>query len=202
MNPIKPRRIIALVVAVAASAANLAAEPLFTDSFTALDNVAERRAQRGDWQIADGIAKCTQDDALYKKYKDHGPIIFYDFPTTDATLRYAFRPRGCKTVVFTLNGERGHVFRLVTSEKGSNSRAFPPNGDRKSIATHVAPDWKLSDGQWTQVKVTIEGKTATVKFGDEDPIQVEHVTYAEPKRNFSVGFAFGELEVKDLTVSK
>ena len=79
-----------------------AGEKDFVDSFTAGAKVPERRAMRGDWQIADGVATCAQDDALYKKFKNHGPIIFYDLPTTDSTISYAFKPQGCKSVVFTL----------------------------------------------------------------------------------------------------
>lgn len=68
-----------------------AGEPLFIDPFTATNPVPERRALRGDWQIENGVAQVTQDDALYKKHKDHGPILFYDFPATRATYHYAVK---------------------------------------------------------------------------------------------------------------
>lgn len=158
---------------------------------------------RGDWQITGGVAQCTQDDALYKKFKDHGPIIFYDLATTDATFRYAFKPQGCQTVVFTLNGQDGHVFRFVsTPQRGTDFRAFPPSDDHKSVVTHRAADWKLVDGEWTPVTVAIKGDTATVRFGDAAPVEVKHETYAKSKTNFSIGFSFGSLAVKDVTVTK
>lgn len=179
------------------------AEPLFTDPFTADAKVPERRAMRGDWQIEEGVAACTQDDALYKKYKDHGPIIFYDLATTDATFRYAFKPEGCKSVVFTLNGDDGHVFRFVSSqERGTNFRAFPPSPDHKSIATHRAEKWNLVDGEWTEVKVEMKGEIAVVTFGDHEPVEVKHATYANAKTNFSIGFSFGSLAVKEVSVTE
>ena len=130
-SPAMTRNVFTLSTMLAASIVCAWAEPVFTDPFTADAKVPERRAVRGDWQIAEGIAKCTQDDALYEKYKNHGPIIFYDVPTTDATIRYAFRPAGCQAVVFTLNADKGHVFRVVTGARGTNFRAFPPNSGQK-----------------------------------------------------------------------
>lgn len=176
--------------------------PTFTDPFTADGQVPQRRAMRGDWQIADGVAKCTQDDALYKKYKNHGPIIFYDVATTDSTVRYSFKPQGCKSVVFTLNGEKGHVFRFVTGARGTNFRAFPPNREVKSIQTGLEKNWLLKEDEWTAVEVKMEGNKATVKFGDHEAVVIEHDTYATAKTNLSVGFSFGTLAVKGIEVSK
>jgi len=191
----------ALCLSILAAASALAAEPVFTDPFTAAAKVPERRAMRGDWTIADGIARCTQDDALYTKYKDHGPILFYDLPATDATYRFAVKPKGCQSIVFTLNGEKRHVFRFVTGAKGTGFRAFPP-GSEKSIQTGLQADWKFPEGEWTNVSVAITGGRAVVTFGGHPPVTVEHASYAAAKVNFSIGFAFGSLEVKDVAVTK
>lgn len=181
------------------STAVWAKEPIFKDDFDAATKVPERRAMRGDWQIDDGIARVTQDDELYKKYKDHGPILFYDVATTDATFRYAFKAEGCKTVVFTINGD-GHVFRIVSSEKGTSVRAFPPSGEQKSISTSQQKDWTLKDGEWTEVEVMVDGETVTISFGEHEPVTVEHTSHANEKTNFSIGHSFGTLSVKNLTV--
>lgn len=177
------------------------AEPLFTDPFTAEAKVPERRAMRGDWKIEDGVASVTQDDELYKKYKDHGPIIFYDLETDNATFRYSFKPDGCKAVVFTINGD-GHVFRFVTSERGTSVRAFPSEGEAKSISSGQEKDWSLADGEWTDVVVKVDGENVTITFGDNDPLTVTHETYANEKTNFSIGHSFGSLSVKDVVVEE
>ncbi len=179
----------------------MAGEPFFKDPFTEGGAVPERRALRGDWKIAGGVARCTQDDELYKKNKDHGPVIFYEVPTTDATFRFSMKPTGCQSIVFTLNGSEGHVFRFVTSSRGTGFRAFPP-GEEKSIQTALHPEWKAPDGEWTQVSVTMKGDTATVGFGGHEPITIPHASYTATKVNFSIGFAFGTFEVKDVAVSK
>lgn len=172
----------------------------FHDDFKSAES-AQRKAQRGDWKFVDGTAQCTQDDELFKKYKDHGPILFYDVPLTDGVIRFRYKPEGCKTVVFTLNGESGHVFRFVASERGTGVRGFPPEGDTKSIALLHDEAKKLADDKWTDVTVTIRGTKAAVKIGDDAPLTVEHESLARPKVNISVGFSFGTFTIADFSVA-
>lgn len=173
----------------------------FKDDFTAA-KVEQRRAARGDWQIAGGIARCTQDDELFKKNKDHGPIIFYDVPTQDSTVHFAFRPQGCKTLVFTLNGEKNHVFRVITNDTTTAIRAFPA-GSTKHAAKPLAQDGpKLVQGEWTEVTVEIRGTKATVRMGKDYTKTVEDPAIGQSKVNVSVGFSFGMLEVKDFSVKE
>ena len=197
-----PLSLIVTALALIALPLQAADAPTFSDPFTADAKVPVRRAMRGDWQIADGVAKCKQDDALYKKYKNHGPIIFYDLPTTDSTIRYEFKPQGCKAVVFTLNAQKGHVFRFATIAGSTTFRAFPPDGEKKSILSGAKKEWKLKEGEWTSVEVKMEGKKATVKFGDHEAFVIEHDTYAKAKTNLSVGFSFGTLSLKGVEVTQ
>jgi hypothetical protein len=177
-----------------------AAAPLLKDDFSD-PKLKERRAMRGDWKFANGTATCTQDDALYKKFKDHGPILFYDLAHTDATVRFSFKADGAKTLVFTANGEKGHIFRFVMSATGTSIRAFPPDAKAKSIAlaTEKLP---LKSGEWVPVEVQLRGGKATVKIGGAPAKTYEHASLARPKVNLSVGFAFGSMSVKDFVVTK
>ena len=179
-------------------ASSSAAEVLLKDDFSN-PKLEQRRASRGEWKFADGVATCTQDDALYKKNKDHGPIIFYHLPLQDARIRFAVKAQTVKTLVFTANGAEGHVFRFVMSERGTSIRAFPP-GDKehKSIALgNEAP--KLISGEWVLVEVDLRGGKATVKIGGLTKTY-EHASLARPKNNVSIGFSFGTLAVKDVVI--
>ncbi|MEZ5384934.1 MAG: hypothetical protein R3F13_05410 [Prosthecobacter sp.] len=177
--------------------------PLLKDDFSAA-KLASRRASRGEWKFADGTATCTQDDELYKKFKDHGPIIFYDLSYTDAAIQFAFKPDAdTKSVVYTSNGEDGHIFRIVFSKAGASIRAFPPEGkeDHTSIAVGSEPDLKLKPGEWTNVSIELRGSKATLKVGDFMKTY-EHASFARAKTNLSVGFAFGTVGVQGVTVEK
>jgi hypothetical protein len=170
--------------------------PRLNDDFVSADHPV-RRAQRGPWQFAEGVATCTQDDALYKKFKDHGPILFYDFAHQDAVVRFAYRADpAVKTVVFTANGADGHVFRFVTSARGTSVRAFPPGATQKSIAVGQAGP-ALKTGTWVPVEVRLQGAKATVHIGSDFVQTFEHPSFARAKTNLSLGFSFGTLAVRD-----
>ncbi|MDB6004994.1 MAG: hypothetical protein JWR15_1981 [Prosthecobacter sp.] len=185
-----------------ATAVFAADAPLLKDDFV-MSDFASRRAARGDWEFAESSATCTQDDALYKKNKDHGPILFYDLAYTDAVIRFAVKPDAAnKTIVFTANGAGGHVFRLVFSEAGMSVRAFPPEGkDHKSISLGTEAMAKLKAGGWTKVSVELRGSKATVKVG-EFTKTYEHASIARAKTNLSVGFSYGTVSVTELVVEK
>lgn len=176
--------------------------PLLKDDFSDL-KLATRRAARGDWKFADNTATCTQDDELYKKNKDHGPILFYDLAYTDAAIRFAVKPDAAnKTLVFTANGEDGHIFRIVFSAAGAGIRAFPADSkDHKSISLGNEASIKLKPGEWTNISVELRGPKATVKIGDFSKT-CQHASLARAKTNLSVGFSFGTVSVKDLVVEK
>lgn len=170
----------------------------FKDDFTQ-PKLEHRRAARGDWKIADGIARCTQDDELYKKNKDHGPIVFYDVPTKDSVIHFSFKPQGVKNVVFTLNGDGSHVFRVLIGEKGASARVFVPGKDHD--AKTLAQDGpKLAQGEWTDVTIEVRGTKATMKIGKDYTKTVEDPNIAQAKTNISLGFSFGTLEVKGFEV--
>lgn len=189
------RSCVLLLLAVAGLHA--AEAPRLSDAFASADHPV-RRAQRGPWQFADGVATCTQDDALYRKFKDHGPILFYDFAHQDAVVRFAYRADpSVKTVVFTANGADGHVFRFVTSARGTSVRAFPTDeATHKSVAVGQ-PGPALKAGVWVPVEVRLQGTRVTLRIGPDFVQTFEHPSFARAKTNLSLGFSFGTLAVRD-----
>jgi hypothetical protein len=173
------------------------AEPMLKDDFSDAA-LAARKATRGTWTYADGVATCTQDDELYRKNKDHGPILFYDLAYTDAVLHFRFKATEAKSVVFTANGDSGHVFRFVLGAAGLNVRAFPPGSEEKSTSLGLDKEIKLRSGEWVGVTVTLKGETATIKMGAGSETTYTHPSLARSKVNFSVGFSFGTLSVSDV----
>jgi len=193
------RSVLFLFLAAAALGADA---PLLKDDFL-LRDFEGRRASRGDWKFAEGSATCTQDDALFKKNKDHGPILFYDLAYTDAAIHFAVKPDAAnKTIVFTANGAEGHVFRLVFSAAGMGVRAFPPEGkDHKSISLGNEAAVKLKADAWTKIRVELRGSKATLKIGDFTKTY-GHASIARAKVNLSVGFSYGTVSVTEMVVDK
>ncbi len=180
------------------SALPLSAALLLQDDFSD-PNLSVRRAQRGSWHFEDGAGICTQDDDLFKKSKDHGPILFYNLAYADATIRFAFRSQGTKSLIFTANGADGHVFRFVIGQNSTSIRGFPPHGESHSISLGQEK-FVLHPGEWTSVEVILKGDTATVKLGDEPAYTYTHPSLDRPKTNLSIGFSYGTVSVRNLVV--
>ena len=174
--------------------------PDFKDNFTD-PKLKERRAGRGDWKIADGIARCTQDAEIYKKNKDHGPILLYSVPTQDSTVHFSFRAQGCKAIAFTMDGAKGHVFRVFIADTITGIRVWP-GGSIGQTAKPLGKDdpTKLVQGEWTEVTVEVRGSKVTLKIGKDYTKTVEDPYIAVAKTNIMIGFSFGTLEVKEFTV--
>jgi hypothetical protein len=190
-----------LLTLVALTTLSAPAAELLRDSFSEPKHPI-RKPTRGPWKFESDTATCTQDDALYAKFKNHGPVIWYDVKFTDATIAFQFKPDAvAKTFVFTVNGTEGHVFRFVTSARGTGIRAFPPGPpDHQSIALGKTGP-ALTPGAWTSARITLSGTKATLQIGDTYTETVDHPSLARPKTTIGLGFSFGTLALKDLSVS-
>lgn len=184
----------------------LTAETLIDDKF-ASDKLVNRdlAANRGQWKIADGMATCVQDDALYAKNKDHGPVIWYNVTFTDGTVKFAFKPQATKTFVFTLNGDDGHAFRFVVAPTGLAVRAWGEHktGEEAKPAVLLNPKPgtpALKDGVWLPAELKFEGKRCTLKLADFEQT-FEHEGIGKKKTKLGLGFAFGTLAVRDVSVT-
>jgi hypothetical protein len=201
--PIKIR--VALLAGLFAISRLASAEVVIDDPFTA-PQLAKRDLSpaRGTWSIANGVATCTQDDALYAKNKDHGPILWYDAQFTDAKVKFGFRPQGTRSFVFTLNNEKGHVFRFVVAEGGLSVRTWPEQGAKAKAVSLLAPKPgtpALKDGEWVDAELKFAGSTCTLRLGDFQQT-FEHAAIANTKTKLGLGFSFGTLTLRAVAVEK
>jgi hypothetical protein len=183
-------------------ATTVVAAPLVDDQFTAAQLAGrDLSPTRGIWKIAEGAATCTQDDALYTKNKNHGPILWYDAAFTDATIRFAIRASGAKQFVFTLNDDKGHVFRYVLGQTPLAVRAWKESGhDAKPDVLPVKDGPKLTDGAWIPAELKFTGDRCSLKLGDGFAQDFQHPAIARKKTRLGLGFAFGTLSVRDVSV--
>lgn len=172
---------------------------IVADDFTQQEK-SNRRLTRGDWKVAAGIATCVQDEELFKKYKNHGPAIWYDQTFRDAVIRFEFQPsRDCSQFVFTVNGKEGHIFRFVMNDMGTDVRAWGPNHEPKRLASNGPP---LPKDAWIPVTVELVGKQACVQIGDKYQVQVADDSYTAEKTIVGVSFHHGTLQLRNFSVSQ
>ena len=180
---------------------------LVADDYTSTKHKT-RKPLRGDWKISDGVAAVTQDDSLYKKYANHGPIMVYEVAHDDASAQVTFRPTGCKTVVFTMDAKAGgHAFRVKLSSKASGVVLTYVKEPGKQKATPVFLDKatlpKIKENEWATLKVRVVGDKATVALGAAS-VEVQHKMIDQEKKIAKLGFAFGTLQIKqfEMTAAK
>ena len=159
-----------------------------------------RRLTRGEWRVADGIAACTQDEELFKKYNNHGPAIWYDQSFQDAVIRFELQPsQDCSQFVFTVNGEEGHVFRFVMNGSGTDVRAWSADHKPKQVAKNGPP---MVPNVWTPVTVELVGSRACVHIGDKYQVAVDDASYLSPKTVVGVSFHHGALKLRNFELSE
>nr|WP_315861479.1 peroxiredoxin-like family protein [Stieleria tagensis] len=203
----EPAEVLAAVQAIAPTTQTAGSGESLLDDYTAAEHPT-RQAMRGDWEIKQGIASVKQDDALYKKFKNHGPIMVYPILHRDAAAVVEFKPQGCKTVVFTMDAaDGGHAFRVVlrtgAADQPSTIQTYtekPAGGKAKPIVlSKDVPH--LDDGQWQRIEVKVQGERATVSFGGKT-FDVQHPRIAQPKKIVKLGFSFGELAIRSFELDQ
>jgi hypothetical protein len=154
-----------------------------------------RRLTRGDWVVKNGVAVCAHDEELFKKFKNHGPAVWYDQEFNEGVIRFEFLASPeCKHFVFTVNGREGHVFRFVMNEAGTNIRAWDADHKAKQLVKDGPP---LPKGVWTPVAVELIGGKACVHIGDKYQVVVEDASYKAPKNVVGVSFHYGSVQLRD-----
>ncbi|QDT08563.1 hypothetical protein [Planctomycetes bacterium K23_9] len=192
-----------LIATSSVSTAQINTDTLVDDHYT-IDSYKIRKPLRGDWKIENGIAAVTQDDELYKKHKNHGPIMVYEVPHDDASAEVVFKSTGCKAVVFTMDATNGgHAFRIKLSPKspGSVLTYIKEPGANKATPVFLNKTLPtLTEEKWETLKVKVVGDKATVQLGDST-INVQHEMIDQPKKIAKLGFSFGSLELNKFHLS-
>ncbi len=157
-----------------------------------------RTAVRGDWQFTDGVLHCEHDDKLYKQFKDHGPIVNYPHTYRDRVAEVSLRAHDCQNVVFTMDGQAGHVFRIKLSPSAAGvalAWAEGPEPHEPIILSRTLP--KLKTDEWTTLRVEVLGEHVLVLIDGEVVCRAQHSALAREKTLTKYSFAFGSLSARD-----
>ena len=206
-------RIVAAFVVLAQIVARLASAQEFVDDFSN-SKLEERQAERGAWQYENGIASCVADPELYKKFRNHGPILKWPREFSDATIEFEFKAIDCQRVVFTLNGE-GHIFRVTLADERPDAPAGASKvptrliaWDSKSskqnkgdtIKPKGMPDLSMINQKWVPLKIVVRGNHAVLTIGNFQS-EIDHAALARGKNMVMLTFAHGELAVRNFRMT-
>lgn len=184
----------------------------FTDSFET-ETRDGRLAERGDWKFEDGIARCMADAELYRKFKNHGPILKWPRKFRDGTITFQMKAKDCQRVVFTLNGD-GHIFRVTLADERPNAPAgtskvptrviaWATKSSKQNKGTTIRPtglpDLPTVNGKWVSVRLKVRGTSGYLAIGDFQT-EITHDALARDKTMVMLTFASGELAVRNLKI--
>lgn len=173
-----------------------------------------RQAERGAWQFNDGVASCVADPVLYKKYKNHGPILKWPRKFEDAHIQFEMKAKDCQRVVFTLNGD-GHIFRVTLADERPDAPAGTSKVPTRLIAwatksskqnkgdtikPNGLPDLSILNDEWVKVNLDVKGKHAVLAIGDFQA-EISHAALARDKSMVMLTFAHGEIAVRNFSFS-
>ncbi len=185
----------------------------FVDDFGAAD-FKGRQAERGAWQFNDGVARCVSDPGLYKKFKNHGPILKWPRKFEDGKIQFEMKAKNCQRVVLTLNGD-GHIFRATLADERPDAPAGTSKVPTRLIAWATKsskqnkgdtikpkgmPDLSVVNDEWVTVMLDVKGKHAVLAIGDFQAA-ISHVALAREKNMIMLTFAHGEIAVRDFSFS-
>ena len=163
-----------------------------------------RQALRGEWKFAENVASCVSDPELYKKFKNHGPILRWPTKFTDGTVAFELKAKGCSRIVITLN-EEGHVFRISLNDEqktrifgwvGRSSKTNKP----KTIAKDGVPTAGAIDGKWMKGRMVFSGNECRITLGDYTA-KLNHPSIGRKKGEFTISFASGECAIRGVSVT-
>lgn len=173
-----------------------------------------RQAERGAWQFKDGVASCVSDPVLYKKYKNHGPILKWPRKFDDAKIQFEMKAKDCQRVVFTLNGD-GHIFRVTLADERPDAPAGTSKVPTRLIAWATKsskqnkgdtikpkgmPDLTDVNDEWVTVKLDLKGTQAVLSIG-EFQAEIRHAALSREKNMIMLTFAHGEIAVRKFSFS-
>ena len=173
-----------------------------------------RLSERGEWKFENGVANCVADPILYKKYKNHGPILKWPHEFNDTTIQFEMKAENCQRVVFTLNGD-GHIFRVTLADERDDAPAGKSRVPTRMIAwatksskqnkgdtikpEHM-PDLPAVNEKWVPVQLTVKGNRAMLTIGDFQT-EINHTALEREKNMVMLTFAHGELSVRNFRMN-
>lgn len=177
----------------------LYAEVIIDDDYSS-EKLDSRQVARGDWKVKDNSISAPFDEALYKKYNDHGPMVRYSFDSTsDLTIEMEVMMSGISKLCFQVDNAEGHLLKAIVNGTGKGSvRGF--KGKESEVLGKITGSVK--ENVWVPVKLSFSGNKLTFSINGSKPQVFEHPAFQKGKSKFVYKFVKGHLSARKLQVSK
>ena len=179
----------------------LTAEVIIDDDYSS-KKLATRKAARGVWKVQDNSISCSFDEALYKKYNNHGPMVRYAFDNlSDLSIEMeVMLPAKMEKIVFKVDNGDGHIVKVLLGPTGKgNVRAF---ASKKESAVLGKIACSVEEGKWLPIKLSFSGNKLAVSLNGSKLKVFEHASFQKGKTKFEYTFVKGNIKARNFKISQ
>jgi len=171
-------------------------KPAATDDLNRQELGKQWVVAKGEWQIAEGAIK-GQELAKDK----HAAVLTYARKNTDSAIQFSFKLDGTKGFHLSYNKSRGHLFRVIVSDRGVTISLDKDKKNPKSKPVKLASSpKKFEPGEWHTMRVTVEGERVSVQADNGLKLSAKHASLKQPKPNYRFVMRDASLLLDDLKI--
>ena len=151
---------------------------------------------KGEWKIADSAI--TGRELAKDK---HAAVLSYAHKNTDSAIQFSFKLDGTKGFHLSYNKSRGHLFRVIVSDRGVSVSLDKDKKDPKSKPVRLASSFrKFKQGEWYTMLIVVEGETVSVQTDNRVKLTAKHASLNQPKPNYRFVMRAARLQLDDLKI--
>ena len=131
---------------------------LFEDDFAAGKLSDDWSQIRGAWTISDGVVVGKE-----LKADDHAAVFHCMKKNRNSIVRYSFKLDGAKEFHFSLNYQKGHLFRIVVNSDGLAVRTDGSKRDKSIKSEPIGKaHGRFEQGKWYTMQIEMLGDKVAV----------------------------------------
>ena len=179
MNPISNFFLAGTVALLGLLSTVNAGDAIAKDDFSSDQLSSKWAAAKGTWKIIDG--KLSGSELASDK---HAAVATYRSPHTNTKVQFSFQLNGSKGFHLSFNHPKGHLFRVLVSEKEIQIRTDKDKKDPSSKPVMLGKAAvNLEQGKTYTMTYQTAGDSATVAIGDWK-VEGKHESLTRPKTGY------------------
>jgi len=175
-----------------------AGEPVASDDFSGERLSGKWSIAKGGWTIADGKLKGVELAS-----DKHAAVATYSAPHTDSTVKLSFQLAGSNGFHLSFNHPKGHLFRVIVTEKEVSVRTDKDKKDPASVSETIGKTgFLIRQGETHTLTCQTSGDKVTVSLDGEEVISGRHSALTAGKTGYRLVVQGAGVLFDDFAVQK
>jgi hypothetical protein len=153
---------------------------LLAEDFAAPALDAKWKQAKGKWSVTSGVLTGSEMAA-----DKHAAVVRYPLAFQDGVIEFSFRLDGAKGLHLSLNGEKGHICRVILRPDSIALQKDKSGAKDPSKPEALARlDTPIEPGKWHTLRVELAGGRMTATLDASKTLSGEHAALNAMKANF------------------